>query len=152
MLSVSGFERRVGFLTEQQITVRPDNAPQFVDDGTNVWLGNVLEDGEDESEIEGRLVGGEALQAFDRTEIDRRLQRLRDRQESLLPFESDDSLGELGQDWRQASESAADITRGRDRRPDSETGAQLTDVTLLEIRAQHRARTIDVDHFTRRPD
>ena len=102
----------------------------------------------DEGEIEGCLVGREALQAFDRTEIDRRLQRLRDRQESRLTFESDDSLGELGQDWRKASESAANIARRRDLCLDSDTGAQFPDVTLLEVRAQHRARPIDVDHFT----
>jgi hypothetical protein len=112
----------------------------------------VLQDSEDESEIEGCLVGREALQALDRTELNRRLQRLRDRQESRLPFESDDSLGELGQNWRQASESAPDIARRRDGRPDSDTGAQIPYVTLLEVRAQHRARTIDVDHFTRGPD
>src|SRR6266498_2599328 len=131
------------------MAVRPDNAPQFVDDGPNLWLRNVLENGKDKTEIEGRSIGREAPQVFDRTEIDGRLQRLRDAQQCCLAFESDDSLGELGQDGRQAPEPAADIARRREGEPRPYTRAQLSNVTLLEIRAQHCPGTVDVYHFAR---
>jgi hypothetical protein len=112
----------------------------------------VLEDGEDKTEIEGRSIGRKAAQAFDGTEIDGRLQRLRDAQQSCLAFESDDSLGELGQDGRQAAEPAADIARRRERERRSDARTQLSNVTLLEIRAQHCPGTVDVHDLARSPD
>jgi hypothetical protein len=105
------------------------------------------------TEIEGRSIGREAPQAFNRTEIDGRLQRLRDAQQCCLAFESDDSLDELGQDGRQAPEPAADIARRREGERRSYTRTQqLSNVTLLEIRAQDCPGTVDVYHFARSPD
>jgi hypothetical protein len=150
--SIACFERSVGLFTEQQIASRPHNAPQFVDDGSNLWLGNVLENGEDEAEIEGCRIGGEMLQVLNRTKIDSRLQRLGDAQQRCLAFESNHSFGELGQDGRQASEPAAHIACRREMAGDAEVRAKLSDVTLLEVRAQHRSRAIDVDDFVRSPN
>src|SRR5687768_15402665 len=152
MRSVASLERGIRLLAQQQKAVAADNAPQLVDDRADLRLWNVLQNSKDKARVEAGRVGRKAPQCFDGTEFDRGLQRPGDCQQSWFSFEADDAFGELGEDGRQTAESATDVARRRRTGSGNHARTQFADVALLEIGAQHRPRSVNVNDLPGSPN
>ena len=99
-----------------------------------------------------RVSGGQGRQRLDAAELDVGLQVPRNREQAGLALEADDLARELGEDRRESTEAAAEVTGRRHAGRTEDRRQDRTDVALFEIRAQHRTRTIDVDDFSGSPD